>query len=285
MAKIKLKNRKALVVYNKTDFDKNKHFAQALVDELNKKKLVGHILLLDDETADHKHIKNVELIINRSRRINFLTKHNFLNSFLINPQNIVLVANDKYETYRWLKQHKFLTVDTTIFDPKKIKTFPIVIKKRDSHGGEDVHLIQNAEEIKQLPIQNPNEWIVQPFLSIGKVEYRAYILFGKVLKTIRRTASGDDFRANYSQNAAVDLFKLKWYMKHKIKRIAKKLGHGYYAIDFFLNKYNRIVVNEIEDAAGARALTKMCPDLNLPRVIIKSSLTHFKHHLKRQMIP
>ena len=29
MAKIKLKNRKALVVYNKTDFDKNKHFAQA----------------------------------------------------------------------------------------------------------------------------------------------------------------------------------------------------------------------------------------------------------------
>ncbi|AFQ04314.1 ATP-grasp domain-containing protein [Mycoplasmoides genitalium] len=286
MGKIKLKNRKALVVYdNKDDFEKNQTFALSLIKELQKKKLNAEVLLLENKDINFEaKINEAELILNRSRKVDFLKTNNQINTFLVNPFNVVFIANDKYETYKWLKQNRFLTVNSSLLSKETIKSFPAIVKKRNSHGGKDVHLVNSADEIKHLNIENATEWIVQPFLSIGTVEYRAYILFGKIIKVIKKISNANQFKANFSQGAEVSLFKLKWFTKRKIKKIAKRLREGYYAIDFFLNRYNRVIVNEIEDAAGARALVQLCPDLNITKIIIRTIISKFKKFLKKKLI-
>jgi len=123
--------------------------------------------------------------------------------------------------------------------------YPLIIKKNTGTVGRDVDIVNNEEEIRQFifkvfeRIQNKVvsvsrvSFILQEFIkeSSGS-DYRVLCLDGKILGAIKRTAQGDNFKANISLGGTAE----KIEISHEVKEMALKIlkeGKLFYAgIDF-----------------------------------------------------
>jgi len=127
----------------------------------------------------------------------------------LNSSSTHHVCKDKYGTYEFLHYHAMSVVDHTLFLPPEFRvagneleemrkcTFPLVVKKNDGTGGNDVHKVDSYEEL--LPIVEKyfaanTAVCLCPFLDISH-EYRVIVLNGTVELAFEK-ARGQDWRHN-----------------------------------------------------------------------------------------
>lgn len=250
---------KGLLVYTKEDAQVNRWFIGHLTEiagmlgaELS---LVIHNDSSDFELAD---CSEIDFCINRSRLsdVNKTLEAKGIPCF--NNFNTVDIANDKYKTYCLCKELGVPVMETQLFSQEAVSSaeYPFVLKAVSGHGGSEVYWISNAGGLENINISADKTYIVQKPSSCTGLDVRAYVLGGKVVSAVKRT-SAESFRSNYSLGGNAELCEPEEEQLEIIGTLQSVLRTDYAGFDFIMHN-GHWVLNEIEDAVGARMLYKLC---------------------------
>ncbi|MBR2054607.1 MAG: ATP-grasp domain-containing protein [Clostridia bacterium] len=241
---------RGLMLYTFSDAEKNRWFIRQMQQEGARR---GHLLslYLVDQTWGERDFSACDFCINRSRMARISREAEALGKISINNAKTIRIANDKWLTYQLLKKLELPCMDT--FLPGEEPAYPFVAKSRAGHGGNEVFLVKNDEEyaaVQEKLADTP--YILQAFCDEPGVDVRAYVMGDQVMAAVKRT-SKTDFRSNFSLGGQAGLFALTQEQQRAVRKLQKVLNSDYIGIDFIRHR-EQWVVNEIEDAAGARML-------------------------------
>lgn len=249
------------IIYSKEDVEKNKYYIQMYVDKFKKYNVDIQTIVVQDIENIEEFIKNnrPDFAINRSRFEDIAAKLQNTGVRVFNSSQVTRVANDKAETYEFLK-------DTVSFMPVKCEereiisgiesngfSFPYVVKSCGGHGGSQVFMATDNESLEEAVRQmNGEKYLVQQCCSdLGK-DVRIYIIGNEIVTAMLRTST-ESFKSNYSLGGKAEVYELNEKEERMVKAIIKKLPIDFGGIDFTFHN-GKAVFNEIEDAVGARML-------------------------------
>ena len=242
----------ALLVYAAEDIEKNRWFIDRLTALFRER---GVDLLLKTP-EDFGEVTDPLFVINRSRKpfVSEIFEEKGIRSF--NNSDVARIGNDKLEEYEYFKNLGLPVMETVSGDTPADEipfSFPIIVKERAGHGGSGVYKAESGEELERiLEGKNPSEYIFQEMCDEPGIDVRLYILGGRVIAAVKRT-SEDDFRSNFSLGGTAEATEPDEEMKAFAGAVCAGLDPDYIGLDLIRNKGGWIV-NEIEDAAGARML-------------------------------
>lgn len=248
-----------LIVYSEIDASKNKWFIQKCQEECSKKQ-ISLVFKEEKETIDYINKSKVDFVIYRARNSELLKEIEAQSIRCFNNYLTNKTANDKFLTYQFLKENSFPCLDTFL-NIDEVGSFPLVMKSRSGHGGNEVFLINNKEEANNTE----DKYIYQRYIP-NNGDIRLYVLNQQVIASIKRK-SEIDFRNNYSLGGKVELFDASEEMKAIAIKISKLLNADYIGVDFLLTK-DGYFVNEIEDPVGARMLYQVT-DIDIIKLFIE----------------
>ena len=238
--------KKGLIIYNDHDKKLNEWFVESCLKSLNNDEF--SLLYKDEnEVLNYINANPIDFVIFRCRNYSLLNEIELRGIRCFNNTKTNSLANDKYRTYLFFKEHGFPCLETSL-ESKDI-SFPLVMKSLDGHGGKEVYLINSKNELKQ----SDKGFIYQKFLP-NKGDVRLYVLNKKVIGAVKRS-NDKDFRSNFSLGGEVEEYNPSKEMKDIAIKISKILDADYIGVDFII--YDKgFIVNEIEDPVGARMLLK-----------------------------
>ena len=260
-----------LIVYTDYDAKCNRFFINKCLELLNDEDF-SLKYINEDEVLNYVNSNKVDFVIYRGRDYRVLEQ---LLCRGIKTFNNVLTnktANDKYLTYKLLKDNNLPYIETYL-DSSKIKSFPCIMKSVSGHGGQEVFFVKDLKEVDQIKNENPNlKFIYQEFLE-NNGDVRIYMLNGEVAAAIKRK-SNKDYRNNYSLGGEVELYNPSQEMVDSATTIAKLLKADFIGVDFLLSKSGCKII-EIEDPVGSRMVYKLRPEFDIIRLFVE----HVKNNI------
>ncbi len=257
-----------LIVYNGYDAKCNRFFINKCLELLNDETF--SLKYVDEEKLlEYVASNKVDFVIYRGRNYRLLEEleENGIRSF----NNVLTnrVANDKYLTYKFLKEEHLPCIETYL----ESKSFPCIMKSVSGHGGQEVFLVNGADEANKIKEEHPAlKFIYQEFHE-NNGDVRIYVLNQKVVVSIKRK-SQIDYRNNYSLGGEVELFKPSQEMVEFAIKVACLLEADFIGVDFLLTKDGYKII-ELEDPVGSRMVYKLKPELD----IIKQYVEHIKKNI------
>ena len=142
---------------------------------------------------------------------------------LISSNKVIKIANDKWETIKFLKKNNFLYPESTL--PNNIKKFikknkfPLIIKPRFGHTSKNIFIAYDYKELKNY-LKKCTKPIIQEIIGDESNEYTCSSVYigNKVLSTIalkRKLKNGNTSIAIHNKNE---------YLEKFIHNITKKLS-------------------------------------------------------------
>jgi glutathione synthase/RimK-type ligase-like ATP-grasp enzyme len=244
---------KGLICYNEERYEKNKYFAASLRAELELLGIKTEICM-ENNINDYP---NIEFVVMRTFSPGISQELEKKNIKVFNNSYLSKLCNDKHKTYQFfdsigLEYLPYLLIDKNSFKTKKIH-FPIVIKSRYGHGGTEVFMADNYNDIENIfNICNEDTLIAQKVANILGKDLRVYVLGGKIINSIMRV-SDTDFRSNFSLGGRAYLHELTNKEKLLVDEISKNLEIDFAGIDIMYDE-EKPILNEIEDIVGCRML-------------------------------
>ena len=252
-----------LIIYNATDRKKNSWFINRCLKGLNDDSF-SLFYLDEDEVINYLKDHQVDFVINRSRNSSLIKQLENLGIRCFNNYLTNKIANDKYATYLFLKENDIPCLKSTL-DINTITNYPIVMKRLNGHGGQEVYLVNNKEEALAIEKAHPSQYLYQKYYP-NSGDLRLYVLNQKVIAAVLRSNSSD-FRSNYSLGGTVSLVKPDPSLVETALQIERLLNATYLGVDF-LKVNDTYLVNEIEDPVGARMLYQTS-DIDIIDLFIK----------------
>lgn len=239
------------IVYDKVRIKKNNDFVKKLIELFSGMNIKSKLVFAENI----KRYKNFpKLAIMRTDKFEvskYLENHNVR---VCNNSQVAEICNDKYKTYLFLKKNNVKVIDTYLYNDNLKFNYPIVVKSKFGHGGQDVFLIKNKSEFCNLfDSYNKNDLILQPVADFGK-DKRTYVINNKMVISMLRT-SKTDFRSNYSLGGKAEKSFLSSKEKVLIDKVLKLFNFDFAGIDI-IYKNNEPYINEIEDVVGSRMVYK-----------------------------
>ncbi len=243
---------RAVVLYDEERFARNAKFAEMLVVACEKRGVKAEALLKNQ--LDFGNLP--DLIIRRCVDDELTERLEKSGVYVSNDSCVSRIANDKGETYRFFSEKGINMCETLSFDvlPESCPLpFPCVIKAADGHGGTQVFKAENGAEYALARTElNGYSSVVQPFLECAKSDVRAYMLGGRLLCAVKRTAE-EGFKSNFSLGGKVRPYFLSASENALVEQVSALLDADFVGIDFFPNG-DEPILNEIEDVVGTRML-------------------------------
>lgn len=238
-----------LIVYSKTDKDKNDWFINTCVEKLSEK---GLSLLYKDEdkVLDYVEQHRIDFVIYRSRNYQLVEKLESLGIKCFNNSLTNKTANNKYLSYQFLQKQNMSCLES--YKDFKNLSLPFVMKSVDGHGGQEVFLINKIDDINRYKKVN-KDYIYQEFYK-NDCDLRLYVLNKKVIGAVIRN-NPSDFRSNFSLGGEVKTYKPEQEIVDLAIKVSELLDADYVGVDF-LKVNGQWRINEIEDPVGARMLYK-----------------------------
>ena len=150
-----------------------------------------------------------------------------------------------------------------------------VVKTADGHGGSEVYSLcmdrdSGIAALLRETGTDASELVLQPMVTCGTVyrDMRVYVIGTGIAAAVMRS-SVHDFRANYSRGGDVRRVDLTPEQIEEVNRITACFTFGMAGIDFLFDTDGQIVLNEIEDVAGARMLYACAPELDIVHEYVK----------------
>jgi len=177
---------------------------------------------------------------------------------VFNNAEVSAVANDK-----WYTHQRALTLDLPVMETLLSSAcqesspfgYPVVVKKRDGHGGSEVYKADTEWEYRALwQGRNPADYVTQAICSELGMDMRVYLLGGEILGAVLRT-SETDFRSNFSLGGKVECVPVPHEIQKMVQKLHKNLQTDFVGMDF-IRHGGEWVLNEIEDVVGSRMLYK-----------------------------
>ena len=186
-----------------------------------------------------------DFVINRYKWGKVKDEINFLATRSYNPLDTYNIYINKYEQVKRLRSDEFLVpkylLGTSLLkyeDIVQILGTPFVAKGLESSMGEQISLIENAEDLKNLSVtyRMEKEWLFEEFIttSFGR-DMRFYSIRGNVVACMQRKSQGD-FRANVALGASVEPFEITPQIRQIAKDIYNQTGLDFLGIDLLFGE-------------------------------------------------
>ncbi len=243
---------KAAILYDEERLARNVKFAEMLTDACRKHGLTASTLLKEELDFDDLP----DLVIRRCVDDELTERLERHGVYVANSSAVSRIANDKGETYRFFSANGIKMCETLSFDelPENCPMpFPCVLKAADGHGGTQVFKAENGTEYENARTALKSiRSIVQPFLPCASSDVRAYMLGGRLLCAVKRTAE-EGFKSNFSLGGKVRPYILSATENALVEQVSSLLAADFVGIDFFPNG-DAPILNEVEDVVGTRML-------------------------------
>lgn len=237
-----------LLLYTAKDAEKNQWFIQRLMQLAPQYGLSLTFALWEEWCLTDG--RGYDFCINRTR-YSSVNAIEALGVRCFNNGQTVEVANDKWQTYQLCRRLDIPVMDTVLAEDG-IPPLPCIVKSRDGHGGNEVYWAPLRRDVIALTRKQPHRFILQQPAGDPGVDVRLYLLGDRVQAAVKRTCA-IDFRSNFSLGGQVERFTPTDAMLAMAKRLQAHLDTDYVGVDF-LRHEGEWVLNEIEDAVGARML-------------------------------
>ena len=239
---------KGILVYSKKDIKKNVDYISWLVNEGKKKDI--HLEVKTDEEIRMNGIKyhtTLDFIINRSRSYELSLLFELNNIKVFNNSKVTLLGNNKLSAYAYAKKKNYEFPEVLLDSSIKNQ---VISKPNAGHGGVGIHLVTD-----ESPIKNTHD-IQQKYLSGLLGDIRFYIINNEIINAVIRF-SNEKIVSNYAQGGNFEIYDFSEKERQYIKEFMKGTTFDYVGLDFFLNKEDELIFNEIEDVVGSRMLSKL----------------------------
>jgi len=246
---------KGLICYDKERYSKNIFFANELKNYLIEKHIEAEICI----TEDINIYSGINFVIMRTYKENLSKNLENKNIKVFNCSEVSEICNDKHKTYKFFDSLGLNYLPYKLISTKDYKTeqlnFPLIIKSRFGHGGNEVFFANTVNDIEKAFEKCENDTLIaqKAAKTFGK-DKRVYVLGGKILVGVLRTSS-TDFRSNFSLGGNASLCEITNEEKNIVKKIVENLKIDFAGIDFIYDE-DKPLLNEIEDIVGCRMLYK-----------------------------
>lgn len=189
---------------------------------------------------------------------------------VFNSSKTIEISDDKIYTYQML-QKSGLPIPKTIIAPKKYTSgsfpekyiehiinelgFPMIVKEAFGSFGEQVHLIENRQELMTIIAAMDNRpFVFQEYMDESKGrDVRIQIVGNKAVTAVERQ-NKHDFRANVTNGGKMLPYTPTKEIEKTAIEAAKAIGADFAGVDLLFDKENRAVVCEINANAHIRNL-------------------------------
>ncbi len=271
-----MRDNRALLVYFEADIEKNKWFIEKLTEKAAERGIRLDLITpmqAFDET-------NAAFVINRSRDEEVSRYFEGLGIKSFNNSETVRIGNDKLEEYHLFRELGMPIMETVSGDTPEDEipfSAPYIVKHRRGHGGNRVFKARKYEDVREIIRGlNSSEWIIQKMCDTPGQDMRVYIMGGRVIASVLRT-SKTDFRSNFSLGGEAALVEAPSEVLNMALKLSDYLLADYIGVDF-IKDHGKWIVNEVEDAAGARMLYSLtdldAADMYMCHICEKSSQKH-----------
>lgn len=201
-----------------------------------------------------------------------------LGVYIINSSQAIEIVKDKMHTYQILAGSGMPIPKTMLVkDPididfiEKSIGFPAIIKKLSGTHGKGVFLAENRDAFADLIDMMPDasfNFIVQEFIetSRGK-DLRVFIVGGRVVGCMQRTAKGGNFKANYAIGGSVNRYELSPEIEWLATESARIVNLDVAGVDLLFEKSGHYKVCEINSAPEFKGLETCC-NVNIAKEIL-----------------
>jgi gamma-F420-2:alpha-L-glutamate ligase len=188
----------------------------------------------------------------------------------INPSTSINIVRDKLRTGQMLAANKIAIPKTMMvrypIDDGLVEQqigFPCVVKLVTGSYGEGVYLCERKRDYKKLmefidTLGAKKTMLVQEFMNqrVGE-DLRVFVVGGKVLGAMKRTAPEGDFRANITAGGTGEDFPVSGEIDYLARETARILGLNIAGVDLLFSN-DGFVVCEANSNPGFSGFEKYC---------------------------
>lgn len=252
---------KGWLVYDRLGAKRNEWFIDRLISLFRER---GTLLELktDDEITENGELPAFAIVRAIRPALNAALEERGVRVF--NNAQTSRTANDKWETYLACKEWGIPVLPTERAADKTALGYPCIVKTTDGHGGAEVFRAENEGEYRAISecLRLGNRpAIAQAQNAVLGRDMRVYALGGEIVAGVLRSSDAD-FRSNFSLGGRVEPRAADGEQKRIVEKLYEKLRFDFVGIDFLPNGRGGWILNEIEDAAGARMLYR-CTDIDI----------------------
>ena len=180
------------------------------------------------------------------------------------------ICNDKALTYKYVSE-RGVEIMPTYYSTEEVKGFPVVIKPKNSHGGDRVNMAESYGELmKLMPLYEGDNYVIQAVASERGKDLRVYVIGNKIITAMLRE-SKTDFRSNFCLGGQASVYDINSEEIKEVEKITKLFDFDFVGIDFVFDN-GKIIFNEIEDVVGSR-MVYTYTDIDIVDIYIKYLLT------------
>lgn len=235
------------IIYNKEDAKRNENYIKWYIDKF-KEENVELSLIYTDDIEEYTVLPDFAVV--RAIRPDITKRLENMGVKCFNNSFVSEICNDKALTYRYVSENE-VEILPTYYNINEVKEFPVVIKPKDSHGGDRVNLVENFNELmKLLPLYEENNYVIQAVASDRGKDVRVYVIGNKIVTAMLRE-SESDFRSNFCLGGRASVYNLINEEIKKVEKVINLFDFDFVGIDFVFNN-GKMVFNEIEDVVGSR---------------------------------
>ena len=180
-----------------------------------------------------------------------------------NASRVCALCNDKRETHRFLTARGLPMMPTQpiVPDSPPPRDYPLVVKPACGHGGDRVRLVDDADAwLSAVADILPQPAIMQPVAKGAGRDMRVYVLFGKIVAGVMRTAK-QGIVSNFKRGGDVALHTPDEQERALVLRVldafeAEGAPLSYAGVDLLYDRAG-VVVGEVEDVVGSRMLYRV----------------------------
>lgn len=241
---------KLWLVYDRFEAERNRRYINFYFEKC-KEKNIGIDLVIIEDGVDFEHLPDAAIV--RTMNPALSERLESLGVKVYNSSFISRIANDKWNTYLYLKEKGINLPETYLADESFVPPFyPMVLKPCMGKGGRDVCIAENYEDYQSYRERVKEKFIAQRVVSDKGKDLRVYVVGNKIIKAMLRQ-SHTDFRSNFCLGGSAAVYPLSQWEKEQVEKVIACFDVGYAGFDFIFDN-GKIIFNEMEDVVGARML-------------------------------
>lgn len=236
------------IIYNKEDAKRNERYIKWHIDKFKAEDIELKLVFTDEINFEFLPGFAIVRVIRPdiTRKLEKVGVKCFNNSFVSE------ICNDKAKSYMYVSENG-VEVLPTYYSIDEIREFPVVIKPKNSHGGDRVKIAESHKELMSImPLYEGNNYVMQAVANNPGKDVRVYVMGNKIIAAMLRK-SKDDFRSNFCLGGSASVYNLNSEEVDKVRKIIELFDFDFVGIDFVFNN-GKMIFNEIEDVVGSRML-------------------------------
>lgn len=206
---------------------------------------------------------------------------------LFNRYHPILMAKNKVKTMQVL-DHYDIPIPKTAFvmRPEDLKQavelvggFPVIVKQPVGSFGNGVTIVESMRALKSMLLWNQPMYLLQQYVKYSKgKDIRIFVVNGKVVGTMMRSAKKGEFRSNIELGGKGRAVEITQEEVSIALRSVQALDLNYGGVDIMRSKNGPLVL-EVNSNPGFKELER-ASGVNIAQSIIDYAVDHAEKHKK-----